>query len=203
MIILDIDQRSPDWFSARCGIPTASAFDRILTPTGKASTQAEAYAHTLLAERITGCSQGWGGNGWTERGTELEDQAREYYSFVTGREVQQVGFCLTDDRLCGCSPDGLVGEDGLLEIKCPAPHTHVKYLLSGGMVSDYLPQTQGQLYVTGRQWVDFLSYCPGMEPLLVRVERDQAYIDKLAAALVAFHVELRTKEAALRARGYL
>ena len=203
MIALEFEQRSPEWFAARCGIPTASSFDKIITPTGKASTQAEAYGFTVLAERLTGYAQSWSGNQWTERGAELEDEARGYYEFVTGRTVQPVGFCLTDDRMVGCSPDGLIGEDGALELKCPKPETHVKYLLKGGMVSDYIPQVQGQLYVTGRQWVDFVSYCRGIEALIVRVARDQAYIDVLAKQLLAFNVDLKAKETILRAKGYM
>lgn len=194
MIVVECCQGTPEWHQARLGIPTASCFDKILTPTGKPSAQAEAYAHTLLAEILTGEAQGWGGNGWTDRGKELEGEAREYYEFATGQPVEQVGFCLRDDRRVGCSPDGLVGDSGLIEIKCPAPHTHVKYLLDGKAPTDYLAQIQGELYVTGREWCDFLSYHPEMPKLLVRVERNPAYQRLLEEELGKF-MEALTKKA--------
>ena len=181
----DCEQGSPEWFDLRRGIPTASCFDRILTPTGKESTQAMAYASQLIAERLTGVSLGFEGNRHTERGTELEPQARAYYEFVAG-PVVEVGFCLRDDGIAGCSPDGLVGDDGLLEIKCPSPAVHVEYLLAGKAPTKYLAQVQGQLWVTGRAWCDFLSYHPLMDPVLERVSADAEYHTLLEAAILKF-----------------
>lgn len=203
MIVLEMAQGTPEWLAARCGVPTASCFDRIITPTGKPSTQAEAYAHTLLAEQITGVSEGLETNSWMRRGTELEPEARDYYSLVTGATVEQVGFCLTDDETCGCSPDGLVGSEGLLEIKCPAPSTHIEYLLTGQIVGKYYPQVQGQLWVTGRKWVDFVSYCPGIEALIIRVKRDAKFQARLTEEMSRFQMMLAAKREVLRQRGVL
>jgi hypothetical protein len=86
---------------------------------------------------------------------------------------------------CGASPDGLVGDEGGIEIKCPLPHTHVSYLRAGDVPSKYIPQIQGCLWITGREWWDFMSYHPAMEDLIVRVYRDEAYIKKLADAVTS------------------
>jgi len=186
MIVLDVEQGSDVWHAARCGIPTASNFGQIWTPTGKASTQAKGYMHRLLAEWLTGTPTVVKQTEWMERGTELEAEARDWYEFQTGAEVERIGLAYLDEsRMVACSPDGLV-EAGGLEIKCPAPHTHVEYLLAGKLPTTYIPQVQGSMYVTGRQWWDFLSYHPDMPPVLVRVARDDEYIAGLAAALHSF-----------------
>ena len=179
MKILNLEQGSPEWLQARLGVPTASAFDKIITPTGKASTQTDAYAKKLVAEWLCGEPLDEYGNAWMQRGNELEPQARSFYEFQTDCTVEQVGFVLRDDELVGCSPDGLVGEKGLVEIKCPAPHTHVDYLLSGTIPNKYRPQVQGQMMLTGREWCDFVSYHPLMAPVIIRVERDDAFIETL------------------------
>lgn len=201
MIILECEQRSPEWFRSRLGLPTASSFDKILTPGGKPSTQADAYAHILLAEWLTGEQGGMEGNQWMARGTEMEPEARGYYEILADAAVMEVGLCLADCRRYGCSPDGLVGDEGLLEIKCPAPHTHVQYLLDGGVPSKYIPQIQGQLLVTGRAWCDFLSYSPLMPSVRIRVERDEKYISTLNGALEKFAESLEGKRQRLIDQG--
>lgn len=178
MKILNIEQGSPEWLQARLGIPTASCFSKLLTATGKPSTQADGYANTLIAEMLCGQPVESFSSDWMERGKELEPEARAYYTMQTGLEVPEIGFVLRDDGRVGCSPDGLPS-DGLVEIKCPAPHTHVSYLLTGEVPKTYFPQVQGQMWITERNWCDFLSYHPLMPPVLVRVERDDKYIKKL------------------------
>jgi len=182
MRVIDFPQRSPEWFQARLGIPSASSFDKVITPGGKASTQAEGYLNKLVAEVLTGRTDGQEPNDAMQRGTLMEPEARAYYELIGGPVVES-GFCIHDDGF-GCSPDGLVGEDGLLEIKCPLSHTHVSYLKDGKIPGIYVPQVQGQLLVMGRQWCDFLSYHPDMKPLLVRVERDEKFIATLHGLLV-------------------
>ena len=146
MIILDCDQNSDEWFAARLGIPTASCFDKICTPTGKSSTQSAAYMNKLLADWLLGSPSATFTNDAVARGTDLEGEARSYYEFYTGLSVQQVGFCYRDTaHLVGASPDGLVGDDGGIEIKCPLPHTHVGYLLSDTIPTAYNAQVQGPL----------------------------------------------------------
>lgn len=203
MIRLDVEQRSDEWFRARAGVATASSFDQVLTPTGKASSQADAYANKLVAECLTGYPAQTETSAWMQRGVELEDEARDYYAFDQGVDVETVGLLLRDDRRVGCSPDGLVGTDGMVEIKVPAPHTHVEYLLAGDLPAKYRPQVQGQLYVAERQWCDFISYHPDMPPLIVRVERDEAYIASLAEALEKLTGTMDQRLADLSERGIL
>ena len=189
MRIITAEQRSPEWFAARLGVPSASQFGKIVTPTGKRSTQADGYINKLVAEILTGKSDQQEPNEAMARGTELEPEARAYYELIGGT-VEEVGFCLHDDGF-GCSPDGLVGDTGLLEIKCPLAHTHVEYLREGVLPGLYVPQVQGQLLVTGREWCDFLSYHPDMKPLLIRVERDEKFIQTLHDALLEIVSEIK------------
>src|SRR5690606_19199105 len=145
MRVLDVVQGSPDWLQARLGIPTASQADRIMTPRqlNPASAQRE-YLHQLLAEWVLGNPIDWGqASPWAERGTEMEAEARTAYELEMGVDVQTTGLLLTDDGLFGGSPDGLVGDDGGVEIKCPGIHTHIGYLLDPSTLAErYRGQTQ-------------------------------------------------------------
>lgn len=181
MIPHDVEQGSDAWKLLRAGIPTASCFDKILTAGGKESAQVEAYENQLVAERLIGKPvEVFEGNAHTERGNELEPDAANFYAMTTGRELQKVGFITTDDKLAGASLDRLIGTDGALEIKCPAPHTHVAYMIGKRIDDKYKPQLQGQLWVSERQWVDIISYHPEMKPVIIRVERHEAYIAMLS-----------------------
>lgn len=202
MIILDCEQGTPEWLQARLGIPTASSFDKIITPTGKPSTQSDAYANTLVAEWLSGESAGadLSGNVWVQRGNELEPEARKFYEMQTDSSVTQVGFVLRDDRLVGCSPDGLVN-GGLMEIKCPAPATHVEYLLQGALPTKYIPQVQGQMYIAEADWCDFVSYHPNMPPVIFRVERNPKFIAALTDALGEFLLTLADRKDTLISKG--
>lgn len=173
------EQGSPEWLAARLGIPSASMFAKIVTTKGAWSTSADSYINQLVAERLTGEREEVFQSHHMIRGTELEPDARDLYSLMTDSEVTEVGFCLHDTLAAGCSPDGLIGEDGGLEIKCPAPSTHVEYLRGGVLPSKYKQQVMGCLWITGREWWDFMSYHPTMKPLIVRVERDEEYIAAL------------------------
>lgn len=201
---IECEQGTMDWLQARIGIPTASGFEKIITPTGKASTQAEAYSEKLLAEYILGYPvETFTGNAHTERGKELEPHAVRFYEVQRDVDTKPVGFCTDDARTIGASPDRLVGDDGLLEIKCPAPQTHVHYLLTGEIDKGYWPQVQGQLLVTGRKWVDWLSYHPEMPPVIIRVERDEAYLATMATLLKEFTEKLEKKREKLISLGHL
>jgi len=203
MRLHNVEQGSGDWMMIRCGIPTASEFHKILTPTGKLSAQSEDYGNRLIAERITGKpEEDFGGSKWTDRGKELEPFAVKFYEVQNDVETVAVGFCTNDEGTIGASPDRLVGEDGLLEIKCPAPHTHVEYMTKQEVDKGYWPQIQGQLYVTGRKWVDWMSYHPEMPPVVIRVERDEEYIKKLADCLAAFNTILEEKRKRIISLGY-
>jgi len=203
MIIHDVIQGSTEWLAIRAGIPTASAFDRIVTPKGKLSTQAEKYMHQLLAERMMGRPVLQVQTHWMGRGTALEGEAVLYYEGVRELDTTVIGFVTNDEKTIGASPDRFVGEDGLLEIKCPAEHTHVGYLLTRAVDAEYWPQVQGQLWITGRKWLDIVSYHPEMPIAIVRVERDNDYISLLAYAVGEFSVSLERQASALKERGWI
>ena len=184
MRLIECEQGSEEWLKARLGIPSASNFSKLITMKGTLSTQAKAYVDALVAETITGESTYVKVTDAMQRGTELEPYARERYFYETGNSVEEVGFCLHDDYQAGASPDGLIGEDGGLEIKCPLGGTMVSYLRVGRLPSKYWQQVQGCLHITGRKWWDFMAYHPDMKPLIVRVERDEAFIAALDALLI-------------------
>jgi putative phage-type endonuclease len=191
MIVADVIQGSPEWLAARVGIPTASGFDKIITTKGEPSKQALKYMYQLAAERITGVKEETYQNAAMQRGIEMESEAREMYEFITGNEVAITGVCYSNKKkLYGASPDGLVGNDGALEIKCPTSAVHIGYLLDGNLPVEYFQQTQGQLFVTGRKWVDFFSYYPGIKPLIVRVLPDVKFLKALMVELEIFVKEL-------------
>lgn len=203
MIELDVEQGSIEWFEARLGIPTASRFKDILTGTGKLSSSSEKYMNELLAEMIAGKPLETFKSEWMERGNELEQEAADMYSFLKEIDVQKAGFVVHKDRLAGASPDRFISDDGLLEIKCPAPHTHVDYLLRNKIDIAYVPQVQGQLWITGRKWCDWFSYHPDMPSVCVRVERDEDYIAKLEEVIRAFNERLSDKKNLLIERGII
>lgn len=202
MRILTCEQGSEEWVQARLGVCTASEFDKIITPGKmKASTQAVGYRRKLLAEWITGQPSDGYRSDWMDRGNEIEAQARTAYAFMTDNEVTQVGFVYRDGEMVGASPDGLIGKDGGLELKCPAPHTHVGYLLDNKVPTAYIAQIQGNMWVCERRWWDFMSYYPGMDPLIVRVERDDVFIDKLASLVDTFVATMLEERELLIKRG--
>jgi putative phage-type endonuclease len=188
MKIIKCEQGSPEWYVIKCGIPSASNFDKIVTTKGTPSKQRTKYLYKLAGEKIAGVTEENYQNATMARGSEMEPEARRLYEIAKDVEVEQVGFCISGDY--GASPDGLVGEHGLVEIKCPIASTHVGYLLKDVVPTDYYQQLQGQLLVTGRQWVDFVSYYPGIKPLIIRVDREDKFIDYLEAELVGFCAEL-------------
>ena len=187
IILRDLEQGTPEWLQARMAIPTASNFNKIMTTTGKASSSAGGYMDVLLGEWMSGEPAENKQYQFMTEGTEKEPDARTYYEFECGVSCDQVGLVYSDERkLISGSPDSLVGDDGGLEIKCPIKSTQVKYLRGGKVPTDYLLQVQGNMWVCERQWWDFLSYCPGLPPLLVRVERDEALISRLSASVEVF-----------------
>jgi putative phage-type endonuclease len=193
MIILTDEQGSPEWLASRLGRPSASNFGRLVTGSGKPSSSAESYINEMIAERLTGRSKPFYTNEHMERGNALEPEAREAYEFITDFEVVETGFILHDSEEFGCSPDGLVAEQGGLEIKCPSDSVHVSYLRAGKVPSKYYQQVQGCLWITGREWWDFMSYHPEMPHLLVRAHRNEKYIEAMAEQVEAA-VETIVKE---------
>ena len=180
MRIIECEQGTEEWLSARLGIPSASNFHRIVTTTGKWSAQADAYINELAAERITGERKDFFISDAMARGNELEELARDNFIFESDYEVDQVGFCIREDLDVGCSPDGLILEDMGLELKCPLAHNHVGYLRDNCLPSKYVQQVQGSLYVTDRDIWHFYSFHPDFgEQLHVVVHRDEEFIKLL------------------------
>ena len=214
MILETADQRTDDWYAARCGKATASRFKDAMAR--KKPTEAQAkkglpgdptqarqdYLTELVVERLTGRAIQKFTTAAMLWGTQQEFAARAAYEAHTGIEVEETGFVAHDTLYAGCSPDGLVDWDGLIEIKCPYNSAvHIETLL-GGMPADHMPQVQGQMWITGRQWCDFVSYDPRMpEPLQLYVQRipaDPKAIADLAFGISAFLKEVGSKVEALR-----
>lgn len=204
MVIHDMPQGSLEWLEARLGIPTSSNFEKIVTPTGKLSTQSRAYAYYLVTEILL---QRQLDNidhlEWIARGKEMEPQAVKMYEFQQECETRAVGFITTDDGQIGCSPDRLIlGRNGGLEIKCPAPHTHVGYMVDG-WDKKYIPQVMGQMLVAEFEFVDRWSFHPELPPVLERTYRDEKFIRTLSDALGEFNdmrLEMLEK---VRAKGFI
>lgn len=187
MITLNFLQGSPEWLAEKAGKPSASNFDKIVTTKGEPSKSAQKYLYQLAGERVAGLKEETYQNGAMQRGIELEAEARQFYEMVKDCKVDQIGLCYPNEKkLYSCSPDGLIGKDGLIEIKCPLIPAHVSYLIDGVLPTEYFQQVQGQLFITGRKWLDFVSYFPGLKPLIVRVTPDKEFIKKLEAELVTF-----------------
>jgi putative phage-type endonuclease len=204
MILETADQRTDDWYAARCGKATASRFkDAIAALKSGAPAQAQRdYLTELVVERLTQQPIQRFQNAAMTWGTEQEPAARAAYERVTGTSVEETGFIAHDILLAGCSPDGLVDWDGLVEIKCPwNTAVHIETLLNG-MPDEHIPQVQGQMWITGRQWCDFVSYDPRMpEPLQLhvqRINRDPAYVADLERRVTEFLAEVGAQVEALR-----
>jgi len=177
MKIHNIEQNTDEWFEVRKGKFTASTFkDLFSKPTTVAYEKA---IYKPVFERLTRDSPESFSNEWMQRGHELEDSAKMQYELSTGNKVENIGFVELNEWV-GCSPDGFVGEDGLIEIKCPAFNTHMNYLLNKKLPSSYKWQVYGQLWVTGRNWCDFMSYYPGLPEFIIRVKWDDKMISQLS-----------------------
>lgn len=199
------DQGSIEWLAARAGKVTASRVADVIatTKTGYGASRAN-YMAELIAERLTGRPAERYTNAAMAHGTATEPEARDLYAFMVDAEVEQVGLVehpIVADS--GASPDGLVGDDGLVEIKCPNTATHIETLLGQTVPAKYVTQMQWQMACTGRQWCDFASYDPrlpeSMRIFIQRVERDEEYIAWLETEVTKFLTELDEKVAALRA----
>jgi hypothetical protein len=187
----NVVQGSDEWRDLRLGLPTASNFGDILAKArtkGEISKMRRSYLNRLAAELLTGeVSEGYD-NEHMARGRNLEPEAREEYQWDKGVEVRQVGF--VRNGIAGCSPDGLVGEDGMLEVKTRLPHLMIDLLATGEPPSEFKAQIQGQLWVCERQWCDLVCYWPDLPYWCKRIPRDEPYIENLAAEVKAFAAEL-------------
>lgn len=185
MKIIDCEQRSGTWFALRTGIVTCSHLESVFSK-GKGKGRLT-YAYKIAAERLINSTTQYGTSEAMERGILLEPEAREAYEIHSFQNVQQVGFCLDEKLQLGYSPDGFVGDAGLVEIKTKAPHLQMEVLDKGEVPEDHVAQLQGGLLVTGRQWIDFVSYCPGLPLFVKRVLPDPKYHESIKEELVNFY----------------
>ncbi len=186
------DQGSPEWFAARRGIPTASEFHTVLAKGkgGGISLTRKKYLLTLAGEVLTGeCVESYS-NAHMERGKAMEAEARDLYAFKTDAQLDRVGFIRNELWMAGASPDSLIGADGGIEIKTALPHIQLERLIDNELPSEHRAQCQGILAITGRQWIDFVSYWPKLPLFVIRMQRDEAYIAALKIALEDFNAEL-------------
>jgi hypothetical protein len=205
--IIPCQQGTDEWRAARAGIATASEFGCILAKARSGNDEATTrrnYRVRLVVERLAGKPlEGGFATFATRQGTEREPLAREAYEVRTGNLVQEVGVCLHDELACGASPDGLVNDDGGVEIKCPELAAHLDYLRRKDEPPEYRAQIQGNLWITGRAWWDFVSFNPDFPPhlqlLVRRVPRDDKYIAGLEFNVRMFLGEVAEEEAAVRA----
>lgn len=215
-ILINEPQGSDAWLKSRSGVITASRFSDARAKLSRATKNGKAgdpagkaieYAWQVALERIAGEPVSEAFSTWQmRRGTELEPEARMTYEAATGLLASEEGLILTDDRAFGYSSDGLVGDDGLIEIKCPANCQKIGDTWSDpeNAVAEYIDQIQGGMWITGRQWCDFVMYCPWLEPVgkelfRRRVERDETYIAELERDLLTFRRLVASYENLLRA----
>lgn len=196
-------QGSAAWLDARCGKVTASNFRHVMdvTKAGKPSAKRDGYLWDVVVERITGRPVEHFVNDAMAHGTEMEPLARIAYENRTGNMVMETGF-INHVKVPGVggSPDGVIDDDGMIEIKAPTSKTHLKIVLTGD-ISEYVPQMQGLMWVTGRQWCDFISFDnrlpPSLHLYIQRVKRDDNYIAELAGNVLKFLSEVDALHQAL------
>jgi putative phage-type endonuclease len=193
-----MDQRTPEWFAARLGRVTASRIADVCAKTkvGYGASRS-AYLNQLVAEILSGQPQESFTNAAMQWGIDHEAEARDAYSARTGEIVTEVGFVPHQTLQAGASPDGLIGDTGLVEIKCPNTQTHLEYVESRKPPMKYLQQMQFQMACTGRQWCDFVSYDPrlpdNLKLLIVRIQRDDGMIAEIEGIVSEFMMEVNAK----------
>ena len=182
MDVFDCEQGAPEWVQLRLGIPTASEFRSILAK-GEGKMR-RTYLLKLLGERLTGEPADSYRNDHMERGKSMEGEARKMYAFMTDTEPQRVGFIRNGE--VGCSPDSLLGDDGLLEIKTALPYLQLEAIFADRLPPEHLAQVQGQLWVSEREWCDFVSYWPRLPLFVKRAYRDEAHIKTITEEVNRF-----------------
>lgn len=198
MRIIQCRQQTEEWERWR-NRPTTSEFYKFCTPArGEYASQATAYAAKIVAKRL-GVYTEPPPTFWMEWGIEHEPNAKHAYTQMTGREITEAGFIVPDGTdSYGGSPDGLVGDDGVIEIKCPAPETLISYHAEGKLPLQYKPQIQGLLLISGRAWLDFFAFHPELTPFLLRVEPDAKYQTRLAECLLLLLQEVQEIESKVK-----
>ena len=199
-----MDQRTDEWFAARLGKVTASRVADVIakTKTGPSASR-ENYATQLVLERLTNKQAESYTNSAMQWGTETEPMARQAYELKRGLFVNETGFVDHPTiEMCGASPDGLVGADGLIEIKCPNSATHMETILTQKVPAKYIPQMMWQMSCTGRNWCDFVSFDPrfpeNLQIFIERVTYDPTYVRMLELEITQFLDEVTKKVEILR-----
>jgi hypothetical protein len=201
VIRVECEQGSREWLETRIGIPTASEFSRIMTPSMKPSDSVTGYRNELLAEWLLGESLAESVSLFMQRGADEERGARSYYEMQRDVDIEEVGFLFRDDRRTGCSPDGLVGTNGGLEIKVPKAGNHVGCLLDESVPGQHRAQIQGCIWIAEREWWDFLSYNRFLPSVIVRVYRDDIFIKHLSTLVGVFCDQVAEAQEYLLKRG--
>lgn len=205
MILIQCEQGTQEWHQARAGVITCSKFRDATEKTAKGLRTAKStlYSAQVAVEIVSGEPGEDVFNSWQmKRGTELEPRARLEYEALTGNFAAESGVVLTDDRKFGYSTDGFVGADGLIEIKCLASAEKIIDMWRTGDMSEYMHQMQGGMWITGRNWCDFVMFCPQLEKIgkqifYRRVARDEAFIEKLEKDLIEFEKHVQADVLAL------
>lgn len=192
MEILNCQQGTAEWFRARMGLPTASEFATVMKKgRGNAENQTrKTYKLRLAGEILTEEPPEEFYSMYTARGKELEPEARRLYAFMTDESPTQIGFI--KNHGAGCSPDSLIGDAGLLEIKTKKPEFLIDVIMKDEFPEDHKAQCQGALWVSGREWIDIAVYWPGLPLFVKRAYRDEEFIKDLAAEVARFNEELAT-----------
>lgn len=183
-----VEQNSLWWEMARAGLPTASEFHNLISPKFKPreGEMVESYFAMKLSERWTLTPTPGKKTPEMEFGNILEEKAKPFYTFQFNEEIMPCGFATTDDGKIGCSPDGLIGESGGIEIKCPEAKTHTKYLMAGKLPDDYVLQVHGSMFVTGRAWWKFMSFRNKFPAYITMIERDEKIMAVIEETLYTF-----------------
>jgi len=196
----DYPQGSDEWLTIRAGKVTASKITDIMAKlkSGKPSAGRLTYMGQLVAERLTGVKSDSFSNAAMQWGVETEAQAIAAYEFLNDAEVSRISFADHPEiEFSGASPDGLVGDEGLIEVKCPNTATHIDYLVTQKVPKKYLDQMQWQMACLGKEWCDFMSFDPRMpehlNKLIIRIERDNKYINEMNKEVVLFNKEIAEK----------
>ena len=199
--IIDCVQGSDEWLMARMGMATASEFGTVMASgrDGGDSKTRKTYLYKLAGEIITGLPMDNYSNAYMDKGKEDEPEARNLYALIHDVEVEQIGFAV--NGLAGASPDGVIGKNGMTEIKRKLAHIQVEVLLKDQLPPEHRPQTQGGLWVLEREWIDFVSYSPKMPLFVKRCYRDEPYIQQIEQAVRKFNDELQEIVARLRKYG--
>lgn len=199
--VLTMGQGSEAWLKARAGIPTASQFATVMASgkSGAESKTRKTYMLKLAGEILTGQPMDSYSNGHMERGHVMEAEARSLYAFMADAEPDLVGFIRNGEK--GCSPDSMVGDDGMLEIKSKLPHLLIDVLLKGEFPAEHKAQCQGALWVAEREWIDIAVYWPGLPLFIKRAVRDEPYIASISSAVDQFNDELAAVVERVRAYG--